>query len=820
MEFSRRNFIKFIAGGAAGTMLSPLPWKLIDDIAIWTQNWSWVPVPAKGRFSTVDTVCTLCPGGCGIEVKKIGERVVKIHGRTGFPVNNGAICPVGAAGQQVLYNEGIRWQTPMKRVGSRGSKQWKEISWSRAIEEIASNITSLRAKKTPERLAAIDGNFSRSTMALLIERFVNAIGSPNYLAMPTEEDTYSMAFRVMQGSKGPVAFDLENADFILSFGCGLLDGWGAPGRMSNAWAYWSADKHAKPFIAQVEPRLSNSASKANIWLAPYPGTEAALALGIAYVIIKEGLYDKEFVEEHAFGFYDWVDEDGNKHKGFSDIIKEKYTPQAVEKITGIRAGQVINLAEKFASASRPIAVAGRGKGALPGSLYDFMSVHSLNALVGRVNKKGGVFVADDLPLAKWPDITYDAVGGDGAGKERIDKAGGDKYPFTNTLINKFAQAVNDGSSAVETLFIFSSNPAYNIPDNKDFIKALEKIPFIVSFSPFIDETSLYADIILPDHTDLEKMADTAWPRGLQYPVYTLSRPVIKPLYHTRHSGDVIISLAKKIGGSVGDSFIWDDFEHALKDRVKGLYESGRGEISSDKPASPWKNLGAVHISKNKYTSFDSMWNELLKFGCWFEAAHRFGNWSTIFQTESKKFEFFSTDIYNFLKGYANKRPVSDMLVTLGISSSGDEVNMPHYEEKVTKGKKGDDGIVFLPYEIINLSSGWIGNPPFLNKTLFENQLKKDDIFAEINAKTASQYGLREGSKIAIRSSKGEIRARVHIFNGARPGAIFVPAGLGHTAYDKYLKDKGANPYTIIDSAEDPLTGHPVWWNTRIEIVKI
>jgi menaquinone reductase, molybdopterin-binding-like subunit len=820
MEFSRRNFIKFVAGGAAGTMLSPLPWKLIDDIAIWTQNWSWVPVPAKGRFSTIDTVCTLCPGGCGIEVKKIGERVVKIHGRKGFPVNNGAICPVGAAGQQILYNEGIRWQTPMKRIGSRGSKQWKEISWPRAIEEIASNISSLRAKGTPEKLAAIDGNSSRSTMALLIKRFVHAIGSPNYLATPSEEDTYSMVLRIMQGSKGPAAFDLENADFILSFGCGLLDGWGAPGRMSNAWGYWSADKNVKPFIVQVEPRLSNTGSKANIWLAPKPGTESALALGIAHVIIREGLFNKEFIGEHAFGFRNWVDEGENKHKGFSTIVMEKYTPQAVEKITGIESKEIINVARKFASANRPIALAGRGKGILPGSLYDFMCIHSLNALAGRINMKGGVLAPDELPLAKWPDVKYDSVATDGAGKERIDKAGGDKYPFAESLINKFAQAVNDGTSAVETLLIFSSNPAYTTPDTKDFINALDKIPFIVSFSPFIDETSLFADLILPDHTHLEKVTDTAWPTGLQYPAYTLSRPVIKPLYHTRHSGDVVVSLAKKIGGSVGDSFIWDDFEHALKDRVKGIYESGRGEISSNTEVSPWKNLNAVHVAKKTYTSFDSMWKELTQSGCWFEPAHPFGNWSNIFQTKSKKFEFFSTDIDNALKCYADKRPVQEMLANLGIGSSGDEVNMPHYEEKGAGGKKGNSGIVFLPFEIINLASGWVGNPPFLNKTLFENQLKRDDIFAEINPKTASQYGLKEGSKITIRSSKGEIRARVHIFDGARPGIIFVPAGLGHTAYDNYLKGKGANPFDIIDISEDPLTGNPVWWNTRVEIVKI
>ena len=105
MEFTRRNFMKFVAGGIGGTLLSPLPWKLIDDIAIWTQNWPWVPVPAKGKVSAVNSVCLLCSGACGIEVRKAGDRVVKIEGRSNYPVNRGALCPLGMAGQQILYNE-------------------------------------------------------------------------------------------------------------------------------------------------------------------------------------------------------------------------------------------------------------------------------------------------------------------------------------------------------------------------------------------------------------------------------------------------------------------------------------------------------------------------------------------------------------------------------------------------------------------------------------------------------------------------------------------------------------------------------------------
>ena len=82
MKIDRRSFLSFVIGGAAGTALSPLPWKLIDDSSIWSQNWAWTPVPEKGEITYVNSTCTLCPGGCGITVRKVGDRVVKILHRT------------------------------------------------------------------------------------------------------------------------------------------------------------------------------------------------------------------------------------------------------------------------------------------------------------------------------------------------------------------------------------------------------------------------------------------------------------------------------------------------------------------------------------------------------------------------------------------------------------------------------------------------------------------------------------------------------------------------------------------------------------------
>jgi anaerobic selenocysteine-containing dehydrogenase len=125
----------------------------------------------------------------------------------------------------------------------------------------------------------------------------------------------------MMGTEAPMAYDLENSDFILSFGCGLIEGWGTPGRMLHAWGMWNQNpSNKKVRVVQIEPRASNTASKADKWIAPFPGTEGALALGLAHVIIKEKLFDISFATNHAFGFSDWTSPEGKAHPGFSTVV--------------------------------------------------------------------------------------------------------------------------------------------------------------------------------------------------------------------------------------------------------------------------------------------------------------------------------------------------------------------------------------------------------------------------------------------------------------------------------------------------------------------
>ncbi|MFC1829397.1 molybdopterin-dependent oxidoreductase [Thermodesulfobacteriota bacterium] len=319
MKIDRRSFLSFVIGGAAGTALSPLPLKLMDDSSIWTQMWPWTPVPVDGEASYVNSTCTLCPGGCGIAVRKIDERAVKIEGMKGHPVNDGGICLLGLSGLQLLYSP-TRIKTPLKKAGERGQGKWKKISWDDAIAEVVQQLDELRSNGESHTVGCISGA-DRGTVPMLFERFLAAYGSPNMMRTPSFEDSYALSLQLTQGVQGRPGFDFENANFVLSFGSGILDGWGSPVRMFKA----NGDLGERSgIVVQVEPRLSNTAAKADQWVPIKPGTEADLALGIAHVIINNSLYNVDFVDNMTSGFDAWKQQ-----------VMAKYAPEQVEATTGV-----------------------------------------------------------------------------------------------------------------------------------------------------------------------------------------------------------------------------------------------------------------------------------------------------------------------------------------------------------------------------------------------------------------------------------------------------------------------------------------------------
>ena len=560
MKLSRRNFLALGAGaacgGALGTMLSPLPWKLTDDLSIWTQDWPGTPHPPGGPESVEKTVCDLCPGACGLEVRKAGDRCVGIRGIAGHPVNDGGLCPLGAASLQLLYGPS-RITGPLRRAGKRGEGRWKALTWRDATAEASGKLEALRRAGKAHLLALVTGR-KDGVAEGLFSRFMAAFGSPNVFYPHTAWDTLSRAASLVHGADVAPGYDLEKADLVVSFGAGLLEGWGSPVASIRAHSAWTG---AGGRLVQVEPRLSNTAAKADEWLAAKPGTEGALALGMAHVMIRDGLVNPAAAA---------AAKNLEGPQGFKALVMSRFSPEKVAKITGLSAGAVESLGRAFGKAKKPIAVWGRGKGGSAGLLRDALAVHALNVLAGRVNAAGGVMLrpADPPPLSALPAPFLDAAAIAGISKGRADYAGSRRFPLTDSLLARLPALLSEkGAEPLSALMVLGADPFHDLPEAGKAREVFGKIPFIVYFGTHFNDTARMADLVLPDNFFLESWRVAPTPPGFPRRHISLVRPVAKPFYNTRQAGDSIMEIARVMGGSMAKSFQWPEFANVLSDAL-------------------------------------------------------------------------------------------------------------------------------------------------------------------------------------------------------------------------------------------------------------
>ncbi|NOX33336.1 MAG: molybdopterin-dependent oxidoreductase [Deltaproteobacteria bacterium] len=566
MKVDRRSFLGLGLGAVAGIAVSPVGLKLTDDSSIWTQNWPWTPVPADGEVIYESSVCSLCPGSCGISVRKIENRPVKIEGRENYPVNNGGACLHGIAGLQYLYDP-ARVKTPLKKNGDK----FEEISWDDAIALVAGKLADLRKSGSPEKFAAILDK-EQGSVSGLFKRLFKTFGSPNFYTMPSFESYLEATAAAIHGEGKTIGFDLENADFVLSFGAGIIEGWGSP---VNCFQANASRKERRAKLYQIEPNLSNTAANADKWVPIKPGTQADLALGICAVILKNNLFDSNATMNFKGGF--------NK---FAAMLQKDYTPSKTAEITGVKAADIEKIAGLFAKAKKPVAVFGKGRGDGAQSLKELAAVHTLNCLVGNINKKGGVFVKSKNKYLEFPDESMDSIADAGFAK-----------PKAGRYMNQLVEKINSSSkSVVEALFVYNANPCYSLHDTKSVKQALGKIPFIVSFSSFLDETAKEADIILPSHTFIERIEDVPSGAGLAKTVVGLTKPVASPVFNTKNPGDTVILIAKALKGSIAQSFEWESYNECLEGVTARIWDSlsedGYAVISKGAPIEP----AAVNLS--------------------------------------------------------------------------------------------------------------------------------------------------------------------------------------------------------------------------------
>jgi anaerobic selenocysteine-containing dehydrogenase len=793
MKISRRNLLKLIG---AGTLGMALPDDLLHALP---KEGEWVPY--EEHWST--GVCLQCPSGCGLRIRSVNGWPVKLEGIKDYPINKGRLCPKGQSGLQVLYDPD-RIRHPLKRKGKRGDGEWEKISWEEGIGLVTQRLKTLRQEGRPQGLMVLGGRY-RGHMADLMDRFMEAFGSPNHMGNPARGSEGILKGHLFtMGVRDFLPIHWEEVNYVLSFGASLLEA--SRPSLRNLWGYGFL-RRGRPGLrgklVQIEPRFSVTASKADQWVPIQPGTDGALALGMAHWIIKEKKYDREFIDRHTFGFEDWKDGSGKSHIGFKTLVLKEYSPKQVSSLTGIPEGVIVQIAREFVSHRPSIAISGRGAAMQTNGTYAQMAIDSLNALAGSIDQRGGLLLQRKPPFKKWPPVQKDAVAAKGFSHPRIDGAGAAPFPLAEELPFTLPERIEKGSPyPIEVLFTYYTNPLFSLPETEKFRTALEKVPFMVSFSPFMDEATLYSDLVLPDGTYFDRWQDDHVEPGLGFPMFGLRSPTLQsPLHDFRNTGDILIEIAKGLGGSVSKSFPWKNFEDSLKEAIKGVFASKRGSIQAG--------------------DFDEFWNALIEHGGWWDPPYPFGEWKKRFNTPSGKFEFYSQTMERGLKE-ASKRDSKDLdqiFKELRIEARGDKAFLPHFEKPRSTGDEREYPFHLIDYKLMTTAEGRGANQPFLQEIFGPPLKERWDSWVEINPETAKELGIEDEALVWVESKAGKVKTKARLFPGAHPKCIHIPYGQGHRAYGRWAKGRGINPNDLLVREYDYLGGFVSYYSTRVKVYK-
>lgn len=813
MSLKRRDFIKIVSGSALA-----LP--LLD-----CSNKGYFSSLRKGKWAAgvegwISSVCGACPGACGILVRVMDGKAVKIEGNPVHPVNRGKLCPLGQAGIQMLYNPD-RIKGPQKKVGGRTSTQWADISWDEALDILATRLKKLKTAGEAHKFVLLTED-SRGMSFELLERFLNALGSPNLIS-DVPNASLVQAFALTQGINHPLAYDFENSNYIISFGAGILTSWPSPVQSMRALAYLRQGRPGKKAkIVQVEPRFSITASRSDKWVPIKPGTEGLLALGLAYVIIKENLFERSYVDNFTFGFDPWTDERGETHKGFGNLVLNNYQLDFVSEATGVSVDTIVTLAKEFAGNKPAVAVADPQATGYSNGLYNALAIHSLNALVGSIDVPGGVLVKRDLPLQEPPVLALDQATQKSLSQPRLDSAENNRYPLAAAVPSLIPDHILNGKPyPVELLFLCKSNPVFSAPNGEAFKKAFEKIPFIVSFSSFPDESAQCADLILPDKTYLEKHRYVESSFLSKIPVLGIGKPVIDNLYDTRATEDVFLDLAGRMGEGFAPHFPWKNAGEFLLYKIDNLFQARKGTIFTDAfEESQLKLLEERGWWVPQFSAAGEFKDELINKGGWWDPYYDFGVKSFVFKTPSKKFEFYS-QIFALKMARLPSRPPRDPQEAgpPDGEARGDDVFMPHFEKPRFSGDEKDYPLYLHIHQPLSLSHSDAADQPWLQEIMGFHLNMNWDSWAEINPRTAEELGIRDHDEIWIESIHGKIRVIAKIYAGAMPEVVSLPLGLGHKALGRWARNRGVNPLDLVGPGLDEWTGQVLKSSARIKVTK-
>jgi anaerobic selenocysteine-containing dehydrogenase len=499
----RRDFFKILTttsagamGGGCGSKTDKFIPLLVPEHEIVSGEEQWHPA-----------VCTECGAGCGTLVRvmegvraverngeRLGERIAcikKIEGNPVDPVSGGRLCARGQASVQSLYHPD-RLRGPMKRTGDRGKGTLTAVSWEEALHTAAEKLASGRVGG-PGGIVFLTGT-QVGTRSLAIRRFTQALGArPPVVCSLADFPVERKAAELVFGWNGLPVYDLAHAHQVLSVGADFLGGWASQVYYSRQFGHLRQGRgEIRGRLVHAESRLSITAAAADQWLPLRPGSEPQFLAAVGHLLLRNGLArTRERLPARVAQAFESAD--------FPELIA----------VCGLEEKQVREMVRQFGESEAPLVLA--GSSVLQTNALDaIVASHYVNLMLGNVGKPGGMLPPASVEIPRVED-------------------------------HRAAEALADA----RVVLIDSANPAYTLPRSSGVLDALAHAETVISFASFLDDSSAWSDLILPDHHILESEAVLA-PAVSAQTAISMATPFIEPLYDTRAVESTLADLARRM----------------------------------------------------------------------------------------------------------------------------------------------------------------------------------------------------------------------------------------------------------------------------------
>jgi anaerobic selenocysteine-containing dehydrogenase len=555
----------------------------------------------------------------------------------------------------------------------------------------------------------------------LIGTFLNRLGAPEpvifdlHSAMEGRFQARGMSQRWFESDLLPI-YDIAQAEVIFSFGANFLETWMSP--VAQSYDYGTMRQGqlgGRGFLVHFEPRLSSTAASADEWVPILPGTEGMIALAMGRIIVEENLGSVGSHRDHAHLY---------RNVNVSEIAQA----------TALSVEELRRLANLFANASRSVAIPGGSLAGHPNEAEAMDAVMALNIVMQRLGREGGVYLPEQV-----------------TGEAFSTSVSPSSFDDVRNLIARMSR------SEIDLLFVYGANPVYELPTWSGFKEALDQVALVINFNPFINETGVYSDLLLPDHTYLEGWGYQLPAPGGDRPMVSGGQPVVRPLYNTRSTADVFLGLSALLGGEVAEALPWSDEVNFLEESSADLIGSSVGSFDAATPSGFW-----------------SRWRQ---YGGW---------WSD--------------------------KPFRQEPVPVGLPDEPLEVPASSFQ-----GEEDTFPFFLLPYESITLSDGRGANLPWLQETPDPMTTARWNSWVEISPETAAKLGVTDDDLVRISSPSGEIDLPVVVFPAIRPDVVGIPIGQGHQEYGRFAGERGANVIQLLAPALDRKGPALYWGTTRVRI---